>query len=362
MPLYPQKKPTAGRAAYVAGAKPQRKGPGAFVPPTFGAPKPPAQGRGPQMPGSLVGPGVKPAPAADPREAARQEALGKAGTFDAGQAAKDAAKAEAMRKSRENRAQGLAQDSDGDWKGVDDLDDLAKLKYDQKEELKARGDELAAEKAKALQAATARADFGGMGLSGATAALQSDIGRTQDRARVLALSDLAREQRGEARTAEQHELDQERAQLLWDMQVRDIEEQSDIDYDEDGYVGTEKVGGKVGDGDPENNPGTTDDEKDDIKDAALAKLLEEMNGDGSDFNPETGTVEDAQALREAGVEFRADDARFESDLAGRYWVVVRDEDGKLFKIEVDEADWEASRGRGDDYAVGEGILKNLGLV
>jgi hypothetical protein len=116
-------------------------------------------------------------------------------------------------------------DKDGD--GIDDgLDDIARMRADQGRERQAREEELRVSKAKALQQADSRSGLGGFGLSGASAALKSDLSRTHDRNATLALGDLGRKQRDEE----------------WQMKQREaavlaLEEESGSDLNGDGSVG-----------------------------------------------------------------------------------------------------------------------------
>jgi hypothetical protein len=111
---------------------------------------------------------------------------------------------------------------------------------------KAALDELEAGKAKALQDASARAGAGGFGLSGATAALASDIGKVQDRNKVLTMAEFDKRARDEAF-----------ADLQRDVATQDYEDAYDIDRNNDGLINGVKVGGLIGDGDPNNDPDTT---------------------------------------------------------------------------------------------------------
>lgn len=87
--------------------------------------------------------------------------------------------------------------------------------------------ELEANRAKAMQQAEARAGLAGMGLSGATGQLVSDVGRQQQRAGQLAMGEFERQQ---ARGALQ---DVQRQAGIWA-----FEEEFGVDADNDGVVGT----------------------------------------------------------------------------------------------------------------------------
>lgn len=133
----------------------------------------------------------------------------------------------------------------------DDVSLLAQTRADHERERKAAEDELKVAKAKALQAANARASLGGLGLSGATSALNSDISRTQDRTAIEAMADLGRKQRDEDFQAIQRQA-----------AIDDLEDAQDEDVDGDGFVNGKKVGGKIGDGNPDNDPADTGSRKD----------------------------------------------------------------------------------------------------
>lgn len=179
-------------------------------------------------------------------------------------AAKAAARAAAREGAAENARNGMTIDEDND------LTDLAKLRGQQLKERRAASEELAVGKAKALQQGEARANLGGMGLSGATAAQQSDIGRTQDRSAVLAEADLERKQRDEQFTAVQ------RLAAL-----SDLEEADNTDYNQDGTVGKPLA------------PGETKEEKgsEDRKDTR-SLLTESKNITWGDADTAAGSIEE----------------------------------------------------------------------
>lgn len=107
-----------------------------------------------------------------------------------------------------------------------ELDSLAKLRAQQEADKKAAQEDLAASKARALQTAEARAGAAGLGLSGGTTALLSDVNRQQDRSKVQALSDLDRSQR-DAQFTEVQRL----------AAIQDLEEQTGQDINGDGVKG-----------------------------------------------------------------------------------------------------------------------------
>lgn len=235
--------------------------------------------------------------------------------------------------------------------GESDVGDLASLKQQHDRERDAAQHDLAASKAQALQTAAAKSGAAGFGLSGASAALQGDVGRAADRNAVLTMADLRGKQN-----------DENFAELQREVALNDAEEADDTDYNKDGLINDVKVGGKVGDHNPDNNPASdpADQRNQDRANLDKVRTSLRMNGDGGDFSPYTGTVDDAQALKDAGLGFKANDARLEGG-TGDYYLVVRGDDGKLYKFAVDDADAIAG-GSGSGYDVGARILHALGLA
>lgn len=120
------------------------------------------------------------------------------------------------------------------------VDSLAALKQQQQADYTATRQQLAADKAKALQQAGASAGAAGMGLDGATTALGADTARVADRQNTLTLADLRKSQGDE--------------QFSWTQRqaaLDDIESSENVDVDGDGMVDHVKAGGKIGDGNPE---------------------------------------------------------------------------------------------------------------
>ena len=123
-------------------------------------------------------------------------------------------------------------------KGDDGMDELARARQ-------AAAQEIDAQNARAAMDQRSRAGLGGLGLSGAASASEGDLARTQARSKVL--------------TMQQFDQAAEDAKFT-DVQRRaaldDLEDANDTDYNNDGMVSGRKVGGKIGDGDPENDPFT----------------------------------------------------------------------------------------------------------
>lgn len=227
----------------------------------------------------------------------------------------------------------------------ENLSELAQMRADQEKERQAQEGELRRIREQALADASARSGLGGFGLSGGSAALQSDIGRTQARTAAVARADLQRKQRDEQWQAQQREI-----------ALNDLEQAQDEDLDDDGLIGGEKVGGKIGDGDTENNPKTADEQG--------AAAVAALGGDGGDFTPFTGSIDAAYALRDQDppITMNADDARIESDFGGgSYYLVVRGSDGKLYKFSISKKQATSGDQTGSGYDRGRRLMESLGL-
>lgn len=103
---------------------------------------------------------------------------------------------------------------------------LAQLKQEQAAARAAADADLKASKAQALQQARAKMNLSGGGLSGASGALEGDIGRVQDRSRLEALQGIDEKDRAE------------QMQTLHDAEdLYDLEESDGQDIDGDGNIG-----------------------------------------------------------------------------------------------------------------------------
>lgn len=103
--------------------------------------------------------------------------------------------------------------------------------------------EIDASNAKQQMDARSRAGLGGLGLSGGAQAGAADLARQQARTKALTMADFDKMAEDRAFTDIQR-----------DAAILDYEESYDRDLDGDGFVAGEKVGGKIGDGDVENDP------------------------------------------------------------------------------------------------------------
>lgn len=102
--------------------------------------------------------------------------------------------------------------------GGDDLDDLAQQRQ-------AASDEIDAKNAQAAMDQRSRAGLGGLGLSGAASAAESDLARVQGRTKTLTMQEFDQAAEDQAFTEMQR-----RAAL------DDLEDAADIDYDGDGKI------------------------------------------------------------------------------------------------------------------------------
>lgn len=126
--------------------------------------------------------------------------------------------------------------SSGKGPAADPLDDLAR-------ERMAAEAEIDASNARQQMDARSRAGLGGLGLSGGAQAGAGDLARQQARTKALTMADFDKMAEDRAFTDVQR-----------DAAILDYEDTYDRDLDGDGFVAGEKVGGKIGDGDIENDP------------------------------------------------------------------------------------------------------------
>ena len=120
----------------------------------------------------------------------------------------------------------------------DPLTEMAQLRLDQAAEKKAKEEELAVNRAKALEGVGARAGLGGLGLSGASAALQTDTARAYDRSNTLALADFTRAQTDQTRAQSEQEWQTIQRQAA----LSDLEDAQNADLNGDGVLGSQGTG------------------------------------------------------------------------------------------------------------------------
>lgn len=126
--------------------------------------------------------------------------------------AKDAAKEKAKAKAKAAR--------DGD------LNDLVDMREQHQREIEAAREEQRVQRAKGLMDVRARSGVAGLGLSGATSALEGDFSRSRDRADLLAIAEMREGQR-----------DEEWKSLQRQIALEDLEAATGQDLDGDGDEG-----------------------------------------------------------------------------------------------------------------------------
>ena len=127
----------------------------------------------------------------------------------------------------------------------DGMDDLARARQ-------AAAQEIDAQNARAAMDQRSRAGLGGLGLSGAASASEGDLARTQARSKVLTMQQFDQ-------AAEDAKFTDIQRQAALD----DLEDAADTDYNDDGKVAGEPVGGTIGDGDLGNDPIVDNSEEED---------------------------------------------------------------------------------------------------
>lgn len=133
---------------------------------------------------------------------------------------------------------------------------------DTEAEKAARREQMLADEARAIQSLRARTGLGGMGLTGATGALESQLRTEAGRARTLTEAEIERAAREEAlRRAQigigagQAEREMGIKEQVYGIEMDLYEMETDRDHNGDGLINGVPVGDTVGDGDPSNNPG-----------------------------------------------------------------------------------------------------------
>lgn len=137
--------------------------------------------------------------------------------------------------ARQGKA-GTVETSPRPTSGKDPMDDLVDARS-------ATEAEIDASNAKQQMDARSRAGLGGLGLSGGAQAGAADLARQQARTKALTMADF-----------DKMMADQKFTDIQREAVTDDVEMAADFDYNDDGYIGGQKVGGKIGDRDPENDP------------------------------------------------------------------------------------------------------------
>jgi hypothetical protein len=121
-------------------------------------------------------------------------------------------------------------------------------------ERKAMQDQLAVNQARDIQSIRARTGLGGMGLTGAAGALESQVRQETGRESTSQLAEFDRANRKEAAERALAGIQAERGSQVYNAEVKLYESEADIDIDGDGMINGQRVEGIVGDGNAENNP------------------------------------------------------------------------------------------------------------
>lgn len=130
--------------------------------------------------------------------------------------------------------------SNGKGPAADPMDDLVDARS-------ATEAEIDASNAKQQMDARSRAGLGGLGLSGGAQAGAADLARQQARTKALTMADF-----------DKMMADQKFTDIQREAVTDDVEMAADFDYNDDGMIGGEKVGGSIGDRNPENDVTSSD--------------------------------------------------------------------------------------------------------
>jgi hypothetical protein len=164
--------------------------------------------------------------------------------------------------------------------GDDGMDELARARQAAAQEIDARN-------AQAAMDQRSRAGLGGLGLSGAASAAEGDLARQQARTKILTMQEF-----------DQAAADQNFTEIQRRAALDDLEDAADIDYDGDGMVAGEPVGGTIGDGDPEN------DKKPEKPKPKPIPTNGDLNGDGV-ISPDERKAAQARNKKESDLQDRA---------------------------------------------------------
>lgn len=219
----------------------------------------------------------------------------------------------------------------GKLKPADPMDDLVDARS-------ATEAEIDASNAKQQMDARSRAGLGGLGLSGGAQAGAADLARQQARTKALTMADFDRMAEEQAFTDIQR-----------DAAIADYEDTYDRDLDGDGFVAGEKVGGKIGDGDIDNDPTKKPADAEDAKraiDEAKASLSTQDlfindRDTGAGTREEPYTFDSMAALAKWFKETTGMDPVFESQSYGGQ-LVIQDQFGNWYTL----TDQKAFRERG----------------
>jgi len=165
-------------------------------------------------------------------------------------AATEKAKEEGRALAEENRRKNMSQDE----LIQEAIDKLLREQTDVSGERKAMIDEMKAAQARDIQSTRARTGLGGMGLTGAAGALESQVRQQAARGEAITTGEFDRQARAEALDRLIKGIDLSRGEQVFGASMDLYEAAADMDFNGDGMVSGKKVGGVIGDGDPSNNP------------------------------------------------------------------------------------------------------------
>jgi len=138
------------------------------------------------------------------------------------------------------------------------LTDLLYEDLDVSKEREAMIGEMQAQQARDIQSARARTGLGGMGLTGAAGALESQIRQETGREQALTTAQFDRAARDEALRRLLTGIEGYRGEQVFGAEMEMYEQEADLDINGDGFIAGKRVGGKIGDRDPTNNEEVTD--------------------------------------------------------------------------------------------------------
>lgn len=138
------------------------------------------------------------------------------------------------------------------------LSDLLYEDLDVSKEREAMIGEMEAKEARDIQSMRARTGLGGMGLTGAAGALESQVRQETGREQALTTAQFDRAAREEALNRLLTGIKGRRGEQVYSAEMEMYEMEADLDINEDGFIGGKRVGGKIGDRDPTNNEETVD--------------------------------------------------------------------------------------------------------
>lgn len=204
---------------------------------------------------------------------------------------------------------------------------LTQAGLDAEEEKQARLEQARVDEAKAIQALRARTGLGGMGLTGAAGALESQLRAEGARGRAITEAELDRAAREEAlrrlqigvgagQTERRLGIEEE----AYGLNIELLEKELDKDINGDGYVSgvgpvSEETG--IGDENLENNPEPEEEKMTRAQQDRIYELFQ--GGSGSETDPYQFYASNMLKLEDAGFEFEGLGERRYKDQYGNYY-------------------------------------------